>query len=292
MTNYFSDRENGPRPRTSEHIDERAWGGLYAIITGRMNDSSFGFRFPDQCPDGNGPCGYDYNIFKLTIEAEIPNIEWPLSTDEPPQTLDVLDLLEFSAASVGNPEEGSFHSFFSHYHLSWNRDEGLKKFRDDVNRVFARNGIAFEVDETGQVKRLLSEPLQNILTEAEFHTGDIETDRLLESAITKITSPHIENRQDALEKVWDAFERIKTLEPGANKKTQAEAILDKVGTGTKFRAKLGDEARELTQIGNTFRIRHSETSQEHLSTSEQIDYLFHRMYSFILLVLKASNRWG
>ncbi len=39
-----------------------------------------------------------------------------------------------------------------------------------------------------------------------FETGDGETDRLLETARQQIVRPKIEDRRDALEKLWDAFE--------------------------------------------------------------------------------------
>ena len=126
-----------------------------------------------------------------------------------------------------------------------------------------------------------------------FATGDEETDRLLEVARQRIARPRIEDRRDALEKLWDAFERLKTLEPGSNKRTQAERLLDGVATpGTKLRQMLGEEATALTKIGNTFRIRHSETSQENLGSPEQVDYLFSRLFAFIRMVLKATGRGG
>jgi hypothetical protein len=94
---------------------------------------------------------------------------------------------------------------------------------------------------------------------------------------------------DTLEKLWDAFERIKTLESGQDKRAQVTALLDKAAQG-KFRAMLEIEATELTRICNTFRIRHSETTQEPLTQSAQTDYLFHRMFSFLRFVLTATGR--
>lgn len=55
---------------------------------------------------------------------------------------------------------------------------------------------------------------------------------------------------------------------------------------------LGEEAMALTSIGNTFRIRHSETDRELLTATEQVDYLFARMFAFIRIVLKAAGRGG
>lgn len=37
----------------------------------------------------------------------------------------VLDLLEFCAKAVGEPIQGSYHSYHHHYHLRWDRDAGL-----------------------------------------------------------------------------------------------------------------------------------------------------------------------
>ena len=55
---------------------------------------------------------------------------------------------------------------------------------------------------------------------------------------------------------------------------------------------MGEEARSLTKIGNSLRIRHSETHQEFLTAPAEIDYLFARMFAFIIIVLKASDRGG
>src|SRR6185312_5855345 len=106
---YFSDRENGTAPRIIDEIDDRVWGGLFALISSKEADNSFGFRFPEQCPDGNGPCGYDRHLFRLTATAEIPEIEWPLSQHTKPSTTAIMDLLEFAVAAIGAPDEGGWH---------------------------------------------------------------------------------------------------------------------------------------------------------------------------------------
>jgi hypothetical protein len=55
---------------------------------------------------------------------------------------------------------------------------------------------------------------------------------------------------------------------------------------------LAREAVELTNIGNSFRIRHSEITQEALTSPDQIDYLFMRMFAFVRMVLKGTGRGG
>ncbi len=293
MSTYYTDREYGARPPSIDTIDERLWAGLYSLIQTRIGDGSFGLRFPEQCPDGNGPCGCDEQAFRRVLAAEVPWIEWPLSSTEAPDTPVILDLLEFCARAIGEPIQGAYHSFFRHHHLSWDREAGLGRFVADVNMLFRRNALAFELTPAGEARRLLPAPLADVIGWTLFQTGDAETDRLLEAARRRILSPKPEDRKDALEKLWDAFERLKTLEPGVNKREQAEALLDRVAaSGSAFRQALAREAMELTGIGNSFRIRHSEVTQEALTSPDQIDYLFTRMFAFVRMVLRGTGRGG
>ncbi len=289
---YFTDREYGTRPRATDNIDERLWGGLHSLIETKLDDGSFGLRFPDICSDpGNIPCGCDRSTFSRMLQAEVPWIEWPLRADQLPDTPVILDLLEFCAMAVGQPIQGAWHDYMRHYHLSWDRESGLAAFVVDVNRLLARNGVAFEMTSEGKIQRILPAPLREGLIQARFATGDAVTDRLLEAARLRILAPRHEDRSDGLEKLWDAFERIKTLEPGGDKRITADAMLDFAARpGSKMRASLSVEADALTKIGNSHRIRHSETSQEPLETAAQIDYLFTRLFAFVHLILKASNR--
>jgi hypothetical protein len=69
--------------------------------------------------------------------------------------------------------------------------------------------------------------------------------------------------------------------------------LDKAAKpGSKLRKTLADEAAALTGIGNSHRIRHSETWQEPLETTAQVDFLFGRLFAFIHLLLTTSGRMG
>lgn len=291
-SDYFTDREYGPMPRSSETIDERLWAAIQHLVELRLEDGSFGYRFPAICSDaGRRPYGCDQAAFAAMLQGEIQWLEWPLRRNELPQTAVILDLLEFCSAAVGTQHRHSWHQFMDHFHVSWDHDEGLAAFVVDVNRLFARNGIAFEMGADGKVRRVLPEPLAQAVAYARFQTGDDETDRLLETARLKIHAPKHDDRADGLEKLWDAFERIKTLEPGADKKASAAALLDRAARpGTRFRMTLDDEARALTGIGNAHRIRHSEVSQEALETPLQIDFLFTRLFAFVHFLLKASQR--
>ena len=293
MTRYWTDQEYGARPQTIDVIDERVWDGLRSLISTCLDDGSFGYRFPAECPDGGAAFGCNWQAFGHMLRAEVRDIDWPLPDQGLPPTDVILDVLVFCASAVGKPIKESYHPYFRHDHLSWDREAGLARFLSDVNRIFARNGVAYELTPDGQARRLLPEPLAEALRSTVFKTGDDETDRLLEAARLRIASPKEDDRRDALEKLWDAFERVKTLEPGSDKRQRADALLDRAAVpGTGFREMLGEEALALTRIGNTFRIRHSEVDQERLSSLEHLDYLFWRMFAFVRMVLKATGRGG
>ena len=300
MTDYFSDRENGARPRIAEVINEITWQGLGAIIEGRLDSGACGHRFPEPCPDGNAICGTNVSAFWRQVRVEIPDLSipenwsasrWPSDSALPP-TLAILDFLEFVARSVAEPIRVRLHDSYRHHHLTFNRENGLGALVEEVNRLLARAGIGFELAPEGYVRRLLPEPLGGLIRTTLFRTGDRETDELLDMAVALIVSPDARRRQDALEKLWDAFERTKTLEPGCDKKAQANALLARAtaGSGPHFQAMVQAEAKALTDIGNQFRIRHSETDKEDVREAAGVDYLFFRMFVFTRYLLLSTGR--
>ena len=72
-----------------------------------------------------------------------------------------------------------------------------------------------------------------------------------------------------------------------DKKDSTAKLLDKAATEHTFRQLLESEAKELTRIGNDFRIRHSETNRIEIDQSAHVDYLFYRMFSLINLLLST-----
>lgn len=253
---YFSEREQGPKPRVNERITEPAWGGIVAAIITRIEDNSFGYRFPLQCSDGRGVSGCNRQLFALAIKSEVPDILWPLNHDEVPSTLAILEFMEFCHRVVAKAIEGDYHSFFGHSHLSFEREAGQLIFRQDINPIFARNGLVYEIMANGEIVRLAPTVLRESLVTAMLVTGDSELDTLLETARARYVDPDLNSRRESLEKLWDAWERLKTLEPRRDKKESVNNLLNRAATEPTFRATLETEAQELTRIGNTFRIRH------------------------------------
>ncbi len=278
-------------------VPNTAWRGFVALILSRIADGSFGASYPEACQDGSGPYGTHESMFWAAIEAEIPTViehQWILANEEPPPTLNVMDIIEFCWRKIGKPIQRGYHEFFQHHHLDFDIETGRAEFRDAVNQILRRNGLAYELTKAGEVQRLAPAGLREALVQSVFATGDSDLDTMLETARRKFLDADESVRREALEKLWDAWERVKTVEPGPDKRSQATALLDRAAgsRGPNFRQMLETEAREVTNIGNAFQIRHTETTQERLVDSDHVDYLFHRLFALIRLVLRTTGRGG
>lgn len=295
MTNnvtYFSEREKKRQPRIKEEINQAAWGGIRIRILTRIKNGSFGESFPVDCDDGAGVIDNDEEAIWDVMRSEIPSLEerpWYIQSVDSLWTIDILDMVEFCWQNVSKPTQTDYHSFYMHYHLQFDRKEGRDEFRDTINRIFRLNCLAYDLTEEGSVRRLVTPVLHETLSSAYFSTGDSELDDMLEKSCEKFLCPDKATRYEALKILWDAWERLKTLE-GKEKKKGIKDLLDTAAglSSPKFRETLGCNARELTKIGNNFQIRHPETNQEKLERSEHIDYLFHRLFSLIQLILRIN----
>lgn len=297
---YFSDRERGPIPRLNESIPGSAWGGIVAAVNSRIADGSFGRRFPEQCPDHQGIAGTNSHDMGLAVLAEIPELAetqqigrpdfrsdefrgWPLQADRIPTTLAILDLIELCHRFVASPIQGSFHSFFSHYHLDFDTEGGQADWRAAVNRILARNGLAYELTESGRILRLGSPVVTDRVRNTALTTGDDDLDRLLERARVKYLSADPTERSESLEQLWDAFERTKTL-LDSDKKAGINRLVNQAASTPTFADTLMEEMTVLTKIGNDFQIRHHETTKVAVSIGE-VDYLFHRCFALLAQLL-------
>ena len=298
MTDYFSDRQFGSNPRIEEKIDKVAWAGILSPIQIRIDDGSLGYGFPSHCPDGNAIVGTNGSAFSSRVRAEIHDLvgEHPYSWEPPPDslpsTLAILDFIEFIARNIGEPTQVGWHGHFSHHHLKLDREAGLKKFVDDINRIFSRKGLAYELGESGTIERTVPAPMADLVKRTGFRTGDNDLDGLLDTATDRFLSPKPETRQDAIEKLWDAFEHLKTIEGGKDKKARATALIDRAVSDDApvFRSFVETEFTAMTKVGNELRIRHFEVGHEPAGETGEKDYLFMRLYSLVWLMLKKTSR--
>lgn len=301
MNSLYSDRNQPKQPRDIEEIDFKVWQGIIALINGFIADGSFGYGFPQTCPHCGRTSGYDAQNMAFEIEAIIPGIEFPLDYHNMlPNLYDILDLIEYLFRKIGKPKitgqphvqmvsnDGELYYPIEYYHYDYDVMEGKRQYREKVNFLFERNRVAYQLSEEGLIERSAPETIHGELVTAIFVTGNQELDNFLDTARSKYLNPKFEIRKEALEKLWDAWERLKTIEIPNNKKASIEQLLKVVKQKTDI--ELDNEAKELTEIGNTFMIRHTEIGKIPIKDSYVVDYLFTRMYAIISLILKATNR--
>jgi hypothetical protein len=212
-----------------------------------------------------------------------------LDPDRPPSTPTALDVVDFVAHRIAAPIR-RHHDYFDHHHLTFNTEKGRSQFQDDVEEIFARNGVAFAVGDDFVVKRLGPPEARPLLSDFTPQTGDSRLDELLRTALTRFTARVESDREEALQKLWDAFERLKTLELGGRKPASIAELIRRTAPTGRLGGHLDREAKALTDIGNQFHIRHSEHDQEELPGPAAVDYLFVRLLALIGFLLRQTGR--
>ena len=101
------------------------------------------------------------------------------------------------------------------------------------------------------------------------------------------------NKEDAVEKLWDVFERLKTIYlcPDCDKKQSISKLINIISNDNEdYRKVINTELLELTRIGNQFRIRHHETDKIEINDNRYYDYFYSRCLSSISLILNFIKK--
>lgn len=263
------------------------------------------WKYPEICNDGNGICGLDFAKFSDDMEFEIPTlfrydniIDKPcirnnvFSDDVEYDEFDqfaLLDLIEFVAQNIHDISSKNYHSFFRHYDMSFaTSNEIAKRFIDEINSIFEKVGLLYCLKSNCEIERIeetavLSENIEKNIKSVK----EIGLKELLETAIKKHKSPYPEDQKDAVEKIWDALERLKTYYTELDKKNSANKIILDISNRQDDYTKLfTDEFKALTAIGNDYRIRHHETNKIEIPDIRYYDYLFNRCLSLIATAIQ------
>ena len=171
MRRLFTERHGQAKPRVAEALDETTRNGLLTLVSARIEEEWFGLSFPNKCDDGYAYAGTDVEKLRETMNGY--DVLWPndAERDNPPDDGTVFDLLEFTYEFIAEAKDPQYHSYMSHSHYSYDQEAGREWFAHDVNRIFERNGMAFEL-KVGEVTRIAPAFLHESLAGAAFHTCD------------------------------------------------------------------------------------------------------------------------
>ena len=264
------------------------------------------WKYPEECSDGAGCCGFDEKRFTDEIYFEIPELFFDSngSIESPDivkgmfgedEVLDeynqfaLLDLIEFFAANVRDVEKVGYHSFFNHYHYITHETTGIRKsFIEDINECFKKTSLLYQMNSDGQIERLSE---YDVVTEGTIKralsVNDTGTRDLLQEAIALHRQYGKNKARDSVEKLWDAFERMKSYYGDKSKKESAEEIVSDMSEGSEIYKKLfNEEFKYLTNIGNDFRIRHHERNRIEIDNDNYYDYFFNRCLSLMVIAIR------
>ncbi len=293
---YFSEREGQFANIESAQIGGNFWGGFISVVNQRIGSGAFAQDFPIRCTDTSLPYDTDLEDIALRLSAEIQSVEWPLNSRILPTTHNALDSTEFFWRHVSEVTARSEHTStswgFQHHHfVNFDRAIGRESYRSDINRLLRRCAHPYFMDEHGKIRRRIATTIQGYLQTAHFRTGDLELDRLLTEACERFESPIVSMQRESLERLWDAWERLKSvLAPGPGNKLQStKKLLDEFVVEPELRKAVEADARALTDLGNNLMIRHTETTKPIIAKSEHVDYLFVRLYALISAILKSRG---
>lgn len=158
----------------------------------------------------------------------------------------------------------------------------LKQLRSVLSTWILINEEDLEVKGSyvsNESKRLLNEKIPS--------TTEVELRNLIHESKNYIKKKNFDEKKIGLEKIWDAFERLKTIKGSDKKKSTNHLISIVSGDDKDILRLLNKEFADLTEIGNQYSIRHSETTQKKLPDNRFVEYLYFRMLSLVSLVLES-----
>lgn len=255
-------------------------------------------KFPEYCPDyGNVVCGLDLASFEKSLKFQIPGLFYGYdgkvvypSVDDYDQYA-LLDYIEYIGGNIKDITEYDYHTFFQHHHLKLeNTEQVFVSFQNEVNEVFELTGLLYTLADSKRVERITTADTQ--IDESKEIVQTIKEPGLkdlINEAVSFYKHPNPEIYRSAVEKLWDALERVKTfyIPAGMDKKKSVETLIKSMANNQQhFFDLFTTEFRTLTEIGNNYRIRHHETDKYDINDDNYYEYFFNRCFALIVLAIK------
>lgn len=240
---------------------------------------------------------FDEKGFVTRIKVRIPAIfrdEYdricaPADYDEYDQYA-LLDLIEYFAQNIQDISEHWNNERYRNYQTidCLGTSEVFIEFQNEINEIFVESGLLYELTDEKIVERIVeNSPLRSEIENSFETIQEIGTKELLKDAVALYKTPNVAARQDSVEKIWDALERLKTYYTTLDKRRSVEKIVNDMADGNaNFGDLFNNEFKALTDIGNCYRIRHHETNKIDITDERYYDYLFNRCLSLIALAIQ------
>lgn len=239
---------------------------------------------------------FDEKIFITRIKIRIPSLfineSDEISVPERDNEYDqyaLLDLIEYLALNIKDISEHWNNQYQNYKTIDCLETSYIfENFKKEINEIFTEGGLLYKLTDEKIIERIVENSPLTVEIENSFEmVNEVGIRELLKDAVALYKTPSFTARQDSVEKIWDAFERIKTYYTEFDKKKSSEKIVNDMSCGdSNFYILFNDEFKNLTNIGNNYRIRHHETNKIDITDVRYYDYLFNRCLSLIALVVQ------
>ncbi|MGM8315213.1 AbiJ-NTD4 domain-containing protein [Clostridium perfringens] len=240
---------------------------------------------------------FDEKGFITRIKIRIPSlfrdefdrICTPAYDDEYDQYA-LLDFIEYFAQNIRDINEYWNNTRYQNYKKidCFNTSNIFQSFQQEINEIFTESGLLYKLTDEKVIERIVENSTLTKEMEVNFKAvNEVGIRELLKDAVALYKTPNPTARQDSVEKIWDALERLKSYYKTLNKSQSIKKIVNDMANGNSNFINLFDnEFRTLTDIGNNYRIRHHETNKIDITDVHYYDYLFNRCLSLIALAIK------
>lgn len=233
------------------------------------------------------------NRIKIKIPAlykdEYGRICAPSSDDDYDQYA-LLDYIEFFAQNMKDISERWNNERYRNFQTidCLNTINVFKAFQNEINDILVESGLLYTLTDDKIIERIVeNSPLTPEIQAGVLLVSEVGTRELLKDAIALYKTPGPAARQDSVEKIWDALERLKTYYTTLDKRGSVTKVVNDMSNGqADFITIFDEEFKALTKIGNSYRIRHHETDKIDITDVKHYDYFFNRCLSLIGLAIQ------
>lgn len=224
--------------------------------------------------------GFTYNVsLSEIVFNDIGQFYIPKCYNEQNQYVETSDLQDFILNSLPYYVMDVVEFFAKH---SCSND-----FEMQFNAILKLNDIAMKLDNGKIIGTFDSHIKKTTLVTIE----EVGLKELLQEAAKYYEE---DNLKIGVEKLWDAFERLKTYySPTLDKKKSINRIVrDISNNNASYKEMFEKEFHDLTAIGNNFRIRHHETTKIDIEDDRHYDYFYKRCLSLISVAIQYLESRG
>jgi hypothetical protein len=153
----------------------------------------------------------------------------------------------------------------------------IASFEDEVNTIL--NGLHYKLVDGKMM-------MQTTVEVKAVETKEPDLREIIEIAESYFRKEDIQSKQIALEKIWDALEKLKTYYQ-TDKKESVQMVINKISQKDAETTDIfNKEFDYLTKFGNTHQIRHFETGKIAIKDVRMKEYWYMRCLALINLAIK------